>query len=134
MTEYDEHGDTHLKSIGYLLWIFGFLGSHRFYYGRPVTGTIWFFTLGLLGIGWLIDLLLIPGMSRDADRRFRTGPFDYTIAWIFLTFLGVFGLHRLYLGKWFTAILYFLTAGLFGFGILYDFWTLNEQVDAANAI
>jgi TM2 domain-containing membrane protein YozV len=133
MTEYDEHGDTHLKSIGYLLWIFGFLGSHRFYYGRPVTGTIWFFTLGLLGIGWLIDLLLIPGMNRDADRRFRTGPFDYTIAWIFLTFLGVLGLHRLYLGKWFTAILYFLTAGLFGFGILYDFWTLNEQVDTVNA-
>ena len=32
--------DTHSKVIGYLLWIFGFMGSHRFYYGRPVTGTI----------------------------------------------------------------------------------------------
>ncbi len=39
--------DTHRKSIGYLLWIFGFLGAHRFYFGRPVTGTIWLFTLGL---------------------------------------------------------------------------------------
>ena len=38
--------DTHSKTIGYLLWIFGFLGAHRFYYGKPVTGTIWFFTLG----------------------------------------------------------------------------------------
>lgn len=47
--------DTHLKTVGYILWIFGFTGSHRFYYGRPITGTIWFFTLGLLGIGWLID-------------------------------------------------------------------------------
>ena len=37
--------DTHSKVIGYLLWIFGFLGAHRFYYGKPVTGTIWFFTL-----------------------------------------------------------------------------------------
>ena len=45
--------DTHSKLIGYLLWIFGFTGSHRFYFGRPVTGTLWFFTLGLLGIGWL---------------------------------------------------------------------------------
>lgn len=126
-------GDTHLKSVGYLLWIFGFLGSHRFYFGRPVTGTIWFFTLGLLGIGWLIDLFLIPSMDRDADRRFRSGPYDYTVAWIFLTFLGIFGVHRLYIGKWPTAILYFLTAGLFGIGVLYDFWTLNEQVDAANA-
>jgi len=25
--------DTHLKSVGYILWIFGFTGSHRFYYG-----------------------------------------------------------------------------------------------------
>jgi len=32
--------DTHSKLIGYLLWIFGFLGAHRFYYGKPVTGTI----------------------------------------------------------------------------------------------
>ena len=38
--------DNHSKVIGYLLWIFGFLGAHRFYYGKPVTGTIWFFTLG----------------------------------------------------------------------------------------
>jgi TM2 domain-containing membrane protein YozV len=45
------NGDTHRNSIGYTLWIFGFTGSHRFYYGKPVTGTIWFFTLGLLGIG-----------------------------------------------------------------------------------
>jgi len=126
--------DTHLKTIGYVLWIFGFLGSHRFYYGRPITGTIWFLTLGLLGIGWLIDLFLIPGMDRDADRRYRSGPFDYTFGWILLTFLGVFGLHRLYLGKWPTAILYLLTGGLFGLGLLYDFWTLNEQIDHANAV
>ena len=126
-------GDTHFKSIGYLLWIVGFLGSHRFYFGRPISGTIWFLTLGLLGIGWLVDLFLIPSMERNADRRFRAGPLDYTLAWIFLTFFGVFGVHRFYIGKWPTAILYLLTAGLLGLGLLYDFWTLNEQVDAANA-
>ena len=25
--------DTHRKTIGYALWIFGFTGAHRFYYG-----------------------------------------------------------------------------------------------------
>ena len=45
--------DTHSKIIGYLLWIFGFMGAHRFYYGRQITGTIWFFTLGLFFIGWI---------------------------------------------------------------------------------
>jgi TM2 domain-containing membrane protein YozV len=124
--------DTHAKTIGYLLWIFGFTGAHRFYYGKPITGTIWFFTLGLLGIGWLIDLFLIPGMDRQADSRFQGGPVNYSLAWLLLTFLGLFGVHRMYLGKWLTGILYLLTLGLFGLGYLYDYWTLNSQVDALN--
>jgi TM2 domain-containing membrane protein YozV len=105
---------------------------HRFYYGRPISGTIWFFTLGLLGIGWLIDLFLIPGMDRDADLRYQAGPIDYSIAWLLLTFLGVFGIHRFYLGKVFTGLLYLFTGGLVGLGVLYDFWTLNGQISEVN--
>ncbi len=125
--------DTHFKTIGYVLWIFGFLGAHRFYYGRPVTGTIWLFTLGLLGVGWIIDLFLIPGMDREADLRFTAGEIDYNLAWILLTFLGLFGVHRMYQQKWLTAILYLFTCGIFGLGILYDFWTLNDQISVLNA-
>ncbi|WP_028693341.1 NINE protein [Pseudomonas cremoricolorata] len=125
--------DTHSKVLGYLLWIFGFTGSHRFYYGKPITGTIWFFTLGLLGIGWLIDLFLIPAMDREADARFQPGRVDYSLAWILLTFLGVFGLHRLYQGKWISALIYLCTGGLFLLGVLYDFWTLNRQISEVNA-
>ncbi len=129
----DEVENTHSVAIGYLLWIFGFTGSHRFYYGRPVTGTIWFFTLGLLLIGWIIDLFLIPSMDREADLRFEAGRVDYTVAWILLTFLGLLGIHRFYLGKWPTGILYLLTGGLFMLGVLYDYWTLNEQISEVNA-
>lgn len=125
--------DTHSKTIGYVLWIFGFLGSHRFYFGKPITGTIWFLTLGLLGIGWLIDLFLIPSMDREASQRYQQGAFSYNIAWVLLTFLGLFGLHRFYLGKIITGLIYLLTAGLFGLGLLYDFWTLNEQVAEKNS-
>jgi TM2 domain-containing membrane protein YozV len=124
--------DTHSKVIGYALWVFGFTGSHRFYYGKPITGTIWFFTLGLLGIGWLIDLFLIPSMDRQADFRFQAGPKDYSVAWLLLTFLGLLGLHRFYLGKWVTGLLYLVSAGLFGLGYLYDYWTLNRQIDEIN--
>jgi TM2 domain-containing membrane protein YozV len=125
-------GDTHSKVIGYILWIFGFTGAHRFYYGKPVTGTIYFFTLGLLLIGWIVDLFLIPSMDRQADLRFRSGRYDYNVAWVLLTFLGVFGIHRFYMGKWFTGILYLLTGGLFLIGYIYDYWTLNDQLTILN--
>lgn len=124
--------NTHSIVVGYLAWIFGFMGCHRFYYGKRLTGTLWFFTLGLLGIGWLIDVFLIPGMDRDADRRYVEGRIDYSIAWILLVFLGLFGIHRMYLGKWITGIIWLFTGALFGLGWLYDLWTMNEQVDEVN--
>ena len=124
--------NTHSVLFGYVLWTFGFTGSHRFYFGKPVSGTIWFFTFGLLGVGWLIDLFLIPSMDRNADHRFSPGTLDYNLAWLLLTFLGVFGIHRFYQGKWLTGILYLLTGGLLGIGYVYDYWTLNEQINAAN--
>jgi TM2 domain-containing membrane protein YozV len=124
--------NTHSKLIGYLLWIFGFMGSHRFYFGRPISGTIYFFTLGLFFIGWLVDLFLIPSLDREADIHYTAGLIDYTLAWILLTFLGIFGVHRFYLGKWITGLIYLLTGGLFLVGIIYDFWTLNEQISEIN--
>ena len=123
---------THSVAVGYILWIFGFTGSHRFYFGKPITGTIWFFTLGLLGIGWIIDLFLIPAMERQADRKYTEGPIDFTVAWVLLTFLGMFGVHRIYMNKWITGIIYLFTGALFGIGYIYDYWTLNEQVDELN--
>jgi TM2 domain-containing membrane protein YozV len=124
--------DTHSKVVGYLLWLFGFTGAHRFYYGRPVTGVIWFFTAGLFLIGWLVDVFFIPWMDRTADRRYTPGPTNYSVAWILLTFLGWFGIHRFYMGKWGTGILYLLTLGLFGLGVLYDYLTLNSQISERN--
>lgn len=109
------------------------MGAHRFYYGRPVTGTIWFFTLGLLGLGWIIDLFLIPSMSQSAGRQYTSGKFDYNVAWILLTFLGYLGVHRFYLGKWVTGFIWLCSGGLFLLGYLYDYWTLNQQVSEANA-
>ena len=124
--------DTHSLPIGYILWIFGFTGAHRFYFGRPVSGVIWFLTFGLLGIGWLIDLFLIPWMERSAERKYKKGKIDYDVAWILLTFLGLFGVHRFYMGKWLTGILYFFTGGVFLLGYLFDLFTLNEQVSDLN--
>ncbi len=108
------------------------MGAHRFYFGRPISGTIYFFTLGLFLIGWIVDLFLIPGMDNDADQKYTSGDKDYTISWILLTFLGFFGIHRFYLEKWFTGLIWLFTGGFFLLGWLYDLWTLNEQVDEIN--
>ena len=53
--------------MSYLLWLLGglgVLGLHRFYLGRWVTGLLWLLTGGLMGIGAIIDLFLIPSMVR----------------------------------------------------------------------
>jgi TM2 domain-containing membrane protein YozV len=132
MSRTAESSDTHSTLLGYILWIFGFLGAHRFYFGKKLTGTLYFFTLGLLGIGWLIDLFLIPGMARSARQRYADGPVDYDISWLLLTFLGAFGIHRFYRGAWLTGLLYLCTGGVFLLGIMWDFWFLNEQCSARN--
>ena len=127
------NNNTHSKVLGYILWIFGFTGSHRFYFGKPISGTIYFFTFGLFLIGWLVDLFLIPSMDRQADLRYKAGHVDYSVAWVLLTFFGIFGVHRLYMGKLFTGIIYLFTGGLFLVGVLYDFWTLNDQITIINS-
>lgn len=133
MAPSNNNTNTHSMLMGYLLWIFGFMGAHRFYYGKQVSGTIWFFTLGLFFVGWIVDLFLIPSMDKQADWRFTDGPINYSLAWIFLTFLGIFGVHRFYMGKIFTGLLYLFTGGLFLLGWLYDLYTLNEQITQENA-
>ncbi|MBL4809553.1 MAG: NINE protein [Phycisphaerales bacterium] len=60
--------------ISYLFWCLsfvGFCGIHRFYNGKWITGLIWFFTGGLLLIGQLVDLVLIPAMTRRANYKER---------------------------------------------------------------
>ncbi len=124
--------NTHSVVMGYILWIFGFTGAHRFYYGKPITGLIWLLTGGLFLIGWVIDLFLIPSMDRHADHSYQDGPYDYNVYWILLTFLGVFGIHRMLMGKLISGLVYFCTGGLFLLGYAYDYWTLNEQIDELN--
>lgn len=124
--------NTHSLGVGYLLWVFGFMGAHRFYFGKTKTGILYFCTLGLFFIGWIVDAFLIPNMDKEANISYIEGKVNYTVAWILLTFFGMFGIHRFYMGKWVTGLIYFCTGGLFLVGYLYDYCTLNEQISAQN--
>jgi TM2 domain-containing membrane protein YozV len=83
--------DAAKKSTGiaYLLWFFlGGLGVHRFYLGQTGTGAamlilcllssattfivVGFFGLGILGLWWLVDAFLIPGITARVNMELAT--------------------------------------------------------------
>ncbi len=74
--------------VAYVLWAFlGYVGAHRFYLGRPLSGVIMLALSGVIllltvvsfgflsflwfivGLWWLIDALLIPGIAAGRNER-----------------------------------------------------------------
>lgn len=56
--------------ITYILWLFfGILGVHQFYLGKNGRGLLYLFTLGVLGIGVLVDLFTIPSQVRRVNGQ-----------------------------------------------------------------
>lgn len=55
-----QSGEWKNKWIALLLCIFlGWLGIHRFYEGKVITGILYMCTCGMFGIGWLVDIARI---------------------------------------------------------------------------
>lgn len=59
------------RTVALLLCLFlGVTGAHRFYMGRAGLGLLYLFTVGLFGVGVLVDLILIIcGSARDGAGR-----------------------------------------------------------------
>jgi TM2 domain-containing membrane protein YozV len=74
--------------VAYVLWFFlGYVGAHRFYLGRPLSGFLMLalsaitlvlslvsfgflaFLWVVVGLWWLIDAVLIPGIVGSRNRR-----------------------------------------------------------------
>ena len=61
------------KGVAYLLWFFlGVIGAHKFYIRKTGMGILYLFTVGLLGIGWFIDLFTL-GHQVDVANMLISG-------------------------------------------------------------
>ncbi|RUS75902.1 hypothetical protein EGW08_016335 [Elysia chlorotica] len=127
----------------YLLAItpIGLFGGLHFYLHRPIIGVLYVCTLGVFGLGYLIDLVRAPLLVREANMRKLhkkdpTQPLPEQISLVdaYLTWfpLGIFGLHHLYLKRPTWAVIYLATFGLFLTGWLVDAFWMVSLVREAN--
>ena len=62
--------------LSYLLWclsLVGICGVQRIYNRRPLCGVLYLLSFGLLGIGTVVDLFLIPSLVRHANAPHAVG-------------------------------------------------------------
>jgi len=59
------------RTTALLLCIFlGWFGAHRFYVHKIGTGLLWLLTLGLLGVGTIVDFVMIlAGSFKDINDK-----------------------------------------------------------------
>lgn len=87
MSEFDKEIDKNIKYeeikpktstksrlVTFLLcYIFGMFGAHRFYVGKNGTAVLYILTMGLFGVGMLIDtLMIILGKFKDVEDNLIT--------------------------------------------------------------
>ncbi|CAD5112164.1 DgyrCDS1399 [Dimorphilus gyrociliatus] len=104
----------------------GLVGAHHYYlrnYGRGVLYTL---TLGLLGMGWLMDIFRMSILVKRANLKLEE-PENIECkqkyigdAYTFWLPFGLLGFHQYYLRRWSWGIAYSLTFGLLGIGWLVD--------------
>lgn len=64
------HRIRYQPAIAWLLWICGgIFGFHRFYIGQVGRPMLMAVTLGGVGVWWIIDAFLLPGMIRKANAE-----------------------------------------------------------------
>ena len=57
-------GDAYILAIA-----LGVFGAHHWYLRRPGFGVLYFFTLGLFGVGYIVDLIRLPYLVQEANRQ-----------------------------------------------------------------
>ncbi|WP_282946928.1 NINE protein [Cellulomonas endometrii] len=65
--------ETGIAYLWLLASVFGICGLQHFYLGKTGRGLLWLFTLGLLGVGVLVDLFTLPAQTRQVNAQRAVG-------------------------------------------------------------
>lgn len=129
-----------LYEVAFWLLALGIFGAHRYYLSKPLTGFFFTLTLGFCGLGVIFDILTLPFLVNRAKIEVVCSKLDiaplldvslnemYIVA---LTF-GFLGIHRFYLGNYILGLMYMLTLGFLGVGVLADIWNMPYLVEKHN--
>lgn len=118
------------------------LGAHHYYLGRMSWGVAYTFTLGLFGIGWLMDGFRMKQLVQQCNERLATNRSNdddtdkrlsecYVLA---VSPLGMLGAHHYYMERWMFGVIYTFTLGLFGVGWMVDLCTMPLVFERAGKI
>lgn len=114
----------------------GVLGIHHFYLHRHLFGLLYFFTFGLLGVGYIADWFRTPVLvKRKNEENYgdRNPNIKYVDDAYILWFpFGLLGFHHFYLQRYLWGILYFFTLGLLGVGWIIDGFRISCMVNDYN--
>ena len=129
----------------YLLCLtFSLFGAYHFYLRRSSLGVIYLCTLGLCGVGWLLDIFRVPFLVARSNRQQVAEETDDSRAFYLrykkesdnaylLAFpLGFLGILRFYLGQPLFGFVYALTCRLFVIGWLLVLLRLPRMVKDYN--
>jgi len=111
----------------------GLFGLHRFILGDRWMGVAYFFSFGLLGVGWLVDFLRLPWLNTTTTRARPVKQRRLTVAYaLWLPLGGLLGLYHIYLGNYLEAFKRIFTLNFLGIGWLADGVRMLWLVRASN--
>ena len=119
--------------------VYLFSGFHHYYLRRPIWGLLYTFSVGLFGIGWLIDGLRMHWLVKNANKVLETTTPNglekktceaHALAIFPLT--GLLGFQHYYLGRYNQGFFYTLTLGNVGIGWIVDLFRIPSLVKKRN--
>lgn len=135
--------DRRHRDHAYVLALpFGIFGLHHLYLRRKGWALLYMCTLGLLGVGFIIDLFRMgrlvdranrleqekaSGAKRNQPERFNDDAYTLWFP------LGIFGAHHYYLGNPKMGVLYTFTLGLLLVGWIVDCFRMKQLVAEASS-